>query len=47
MISDMLTAVIIVIMAILVIYPATRSLIQAWQNRQRRESQGEEVARRR
>ncbi len=47
MISDILTAIIIFLMAVLVLYPTTRVLIKSWQDRQRRHSAGEEAARRR
>ena len=46
MISDILTAIIIFLMAVLVLYPTTRVLIKSWQDRQRRNG-GEETARRR
>ena len=46
MISDILTAIIIFLMAVLVLYPTTRVLIKSWQDRQRRHG-GEETARRR
>lgn len=36
MISDILTAIIIFLMAVLVLYPTTRLLMQSWQNWQRR-----------
>ena len=35
MISDVLTAIIILFMAILVIYPASRALWQSWQKARR------------
>ncbi len=54
MISDILTAIIICLMAVLVLYPTTRLLIQSWQNWQRRhgasagrDGEGGEVAGRR
>ena len=50
MISDILTAIIIFLMAVLVLYPTTRVLMQSWQNWQRRHGEGGEggeVARRR
>ncbi len=40
MISDILTAIIVLLMAVLVLYPATRLLIQSWQNWQRRHAAG-------
>ncbi len=46
MISDILTAVIIFLMAVLILYPTTRALMKSWQDRQRRLG-GEEAARRR
>ncbi len=36
MISDILTAIIIFLMAVLVLYPTTRVLLQSWHNWQRR-----------
>ena len=47
MISDILTAVIVFLMVVLVLYPTTRVLIKSWQDRQRRHGSGEEAARRR
>lgn len=47
MISDILTAVIVLLMAVLVIYPTTRVLLQSWQNWHRRQEQSDEVVRRR
>ncbi len=47
MISDILTAVIIILMAVLILYPTTRALMKSWQDRQRRLDSGEEAARRR
>jgi hypothetical protein len=47
MISDILTAVIIFLMAVLILYPTTRALMKSWQERQRRQGAGEEAARRR
>ena len=56
MISDILTAIIIFLMAVLILYPTTRVLMQSWQNWQRRHGtgagggeggEGGEVARRR
>ena len=38
MISDIFTGVIVVLMAVLVIYPAARSGWQSWQSWQRRHS---------
>ncbi len=35
MISDILTAIIIFLMAVLVLYPTTRVLLQSWHNWQR------------
>ena len=42
MISDILTAIIVILMAVLVIYPTTRLLMQSWQNWQRRHGAGAE-----
>ena len=36
MISDILTAIIIFLMAVLVLYPTTRVLLQSWHDWQRR-----------
>ncbi len=47
MVSDILTAIIVLLMAILVIYPTTRVLLQSWQNWHRRQEQSDEVVRRR
>ncbi len=47
MISDILTAIIIFLMAVLVLYPTTRILMKSWQDRQRRHGVNGEVARRR
>ncbi len=47
MISDILTAIIIILMAVLILYPATRALMKTWEDRQRRHDGGEEAARRR
>ncbi len=47
MISDILTAIIIFLMAVLVLYPTTRVLMQSWHDRQRRHREGGEVVRRR
>ncbi len=47
MISDILTALIIFLMVVLVLYPTTRVLMKSWQDRQRRHREGGEVARRR
>ncbi len=47
MISDILTAIIIFLMAVLVLYPTTRLLMKSWQDWQRRHGGGEEAARRR
>ena len=47
MVSDILTAVIVLLMAVLVIYPTTRVLLRSWRNWQRRQEQSDEVARRR
>ncbi len=47
MVSDILTAVIVLLMAVLVIYPTTRILLQSWHNWHRRQEQSDEVARRR
>ena len=47
MVSDILTAVIVLLMAVLVIYPTTRVLLQSWRNRHRRQERSDEVARRR
>lgn len=47
MISDILTAVIIFLMAVLILYPTTRALMTSWRERQRRHGAGEEAARRR
>ncbi len=47
MISDILTAVILILMAVLILYPTTRILIKSWQDRQRRHGGGEGAARRR
>ena len=47
MVSDILTAVIVLLMAVLVIYPTTRVLLQSWHNWHRRQEQSDEVVRRR
>ena len=47
MISEMLTALIIVLMAILVIYPTSRVLWQSWQTWQRRPARQKQPVRRR
>ena len=47
MVSDILTAVIVFLMAVLVIYPTTRVLLQSWHNWQRRHGHKDEIARRR
>ncbi len=47
MISDILTAVIIFLMAVLILDPTTRALVNTWHDRQRRQDGGEEAARRR
>ncbi len=47
MVSDILTAVIVFLMAVLVIYPTTRILLQSWHNWHRRQEQNDEVVRRR
>ena len=47
MVSDILTAVIVLLMAVLVIYPTARVLLQSWHNRHRRQERSDEVARRR
>ncbi len=47
MVSDILTAVIVFLLAVLVIYPTTRFLLQSWHNRHRRQEQNDEVVRRR
>ena len=47
MISDILTAVIVLLMAVLVIYPTIRVLLQSWHNWHRRQEQSDEVVRRR
>ncbi len=36
MISDILTAIIIFLMAVLILYPTTRALMKSWHDRQRR-----------
>ncbi len=46
MISDILTAIIVFLMVVLVLYPTTRALMKTWQDRQRRHG-GEEATRRR
>ena len=47
MISDILTAVIIFLMAVLILYPTTRALMKSWHDRQRRLNGSGEAARRR
>jgi hypothetical protein len=47
MISDILTAVIVCLMAVLVIYPAARILLQSWRSWHRRQEQRNEAVRRR
>ena len=47
MVSDILTAIIVLLMAVLVIYPTTRVLLRSWHNRHRRQGQSDEMARRR
>ena len=47
MVSDILPAVIVILMAVLVIYPTTRILLQSWHNWHRRQGQNDEVVRRR
>jgi len=53
MISDILTAIIIFLMAVLILYPTARALMKSWHDRQRRldgghgHGGGEEAARRR
>ncbi len=47
MVSDILPAVIVLLLAVLVIYPTTRVLLQAWHNWHRRQEQNDEVVRRR
>ena len=47
MVSDILTAVIVFLMAVLVIYPTTRVLLQSWHNWHRRHEHGDDMARRR
>ena len=46
MISDILTAIIVFLMIVLVLYPTTRALMKSWHDRQRRRG-GEQAARRR
>ena len=47
MVSDILTAGIVFLMAVLVIYPTTRVLLQSWHNWHRRHEHGDDMARRR
>ena len=47
MISDILSAIIIFLMAVLILYPTSRALMKSWHERQRRLGGGEETARRR
>ena len=47
MISDILTAIIIFLMAVLILYPSIRALMKSWHDRQRRHGGGGEAARRR
>ncbi len=47
MVSDILTAVIVLLMAVLVIYPTTRVLLRSWHNWHRRQEQSDEAVRRR
>jgi hypothetical protein len=47
MISDILTAIIVFLMAVLILYPTTRVLLKSWQDWQRRHREGGEIARRR
>ena len=47
MISDILTAIIVFLMGVLILYPTTRALMKSWHDRQRRHGGGEEAPRRR
>jgi len=47
MISDLLTAVILLLMVFLVVYPAARALWQGWQSWQRRQPGHDEALPRR
>jgi len=47
MISDLLTVVIIALMGVLVVYPASRALWQTWEARQRRQAHHDQLIRRR
>ncbi len=47
MVSDVLTAIILFLMAVLVIYPTTRLIQASWQSRQRRQAQRDDGGRRR
>ncbi len=46
MISDILTAVIVFLMAVLILYPTTRALMKSWQERQRRHGGADPTVRR-
>lgn len=46
MISDMLTVVIIALLVVLVVYPASRIAWQCWTNRQKQQARASDVARR-
>lgn len=47
MISDLLTVVIICLMGVLVLYPASRALWQTWDARQRRQARQDDLLHRR
>ena len=46
MISDLLTVIIVVLMAVLVIYPASRTIWLSWQSWLRRQAQRDDPVRR-
>jgi hypothetical protein len=47
MISDILTAIIVFLMAVLILYPTARVLMKSWRDWQRRHGGGENAIRRR
>ena len=47
MISDILTAIIVILMAVLILYPTARVFMKSWRDWQRRHGGGEKAARRR
>ena len=47
MISDILTAIIVFLMAVLIFYPTARVFMKSWRDWQRRHGGGEKAVRRR